>query len=326
MGEKNEEVVAMTDKQALAAATVVEVCMGAKAGETVLVVSDEGTEPIGRAFVAAARKAGLEAVLMLMQAREISGAEPPAAVAQAMSAVDICLLATTKSLSHTSARREACARGARIASLPGITEEMMNRTLTGDYAEIAAVSKKVAEIMDKAATARVVSPLGTDITMSLVGRKAKPDTGILTQRGDFGNLPAGEAYIAPVEGTAQGIIVVDGSMLGGLMAEPLKLVVEDGYVVFVAGGADAEKLRGILEKYGREAGNIAELGVGTNPLAVLTGNVLEDEKVAGTVHLAIGNNMGFGGKVDVPVHLDGVLKNPTLYLDAQVVVKDGKLV
>jgi aminopeptidase len=172
----------------------------------------------------------------------------------------------------------------------------------------------------------LTAPNGTDMTMSIEGRECISSTGLILNPGDFGNLPSGEAYLAPVEGTADGVFVVDGSFAGiGVLQEPLRLEVRNGYVTNLSGGEEAEKLRGLLEPHGRDAYSIAELGIGTNDAAQISGILLEDEKVAGTVHIALGNNASMGGSVTVPVHLDGVIQGPTLKVDGHMIMKDGNL-
>ncbi len=309
-----------------AAHTALAQCMGVSSGESVLVITDEKLREIGYALWDAARSLGAEAMLLEMIPRTRNGEEPPAAIATIMKAVDVVLAPTSKSLSHTAARRAACAAGARIATLPGITREAMVRTLSADYAHIAEVSRKIAGILTSGKAARVVGPSGTDITMSLEGREGHPDTGIYRLPGDFGNLPAGEAYIAPVEGSAAGVIVVDGAMAGaGVLEDRITMKVEGGYVTEISGGQAAKALEDAIAHLGKPARNIAELGVGTNDRAVITGKVLEDEKVLGTVHIAIGNNVSFGGTVDVPSHLDGIILKPTLVVDGVAVIEDGVL-
>ncbi len=300
-------------------------CMAVKAGETVLVVADEPTRNVGRALWEKAVEAGAEALYMEMTPRKNDGVEPPPAVAAAMLHADVILGATSRSISHTQARKAANKNGARIATLPGITEDIMQRTLCADYRTIAKLTEKFAQILTAGKTAHVTTPAGTDIRLSIDGRKGKPDTGINHTAGDFSNLPAGEAYIAPLEETAEGVLVIDGAMAGiGVLEAPIKLTVEKGYVTKIEGGRETEKLEAMLADYGKLARNIGELGIGTNDQAVLSGRVLEDEKVKGTVHFALGNNVGFGGKVQVPLHLDGILLNPTLTIDGQVIIKDGK--
>lgn len=315
----------MTKQLEKSAGIAIQQCMAVKAGETVLVVADEPTRNVGRALWEKAVEAGAEALYMEMTPRKNDGAEPPPAIAAAMQHADVILGATSRSISHTQARKEASKNGARIATLPGITEDIMQRTLSADYHAIAKLTEKFAHVLTEGKIAHVTTPAGTDLTLSIEGRTGHPDTGINHNAGDFSNLPAGEAYIAPVEETAEGVLVIDGAMAGiGVLEAPIKLTIERGYVTSIEGGRETERLEAMLGDYGKMARNIAELGIGTNDQAVLSGRVLEDEKVKGTVHLALGNNFGFGGTVQVPLHLDGILLNPTLTIDGQVIIKDGK--
>ncbi|SKA06220.1 aminopeptidase [Selenihalanaerobacter shriftii] len=310
-----------------AADIVINDCMAVKDDETVLVITDEPLRKIGMAFFQMAKKVAAEAILTEITSRPNHGAEPPKSVANLMQEVDVVLMPTSKSLSHTNARKGANEAGTRAATLPMITEEIMKRTLTADYEVIKERSMKVAKILDEGKVAHLTTDKGTDIKMSLETRKGKPDTGIYHKDGDFGNLPAGEAYIAPLEGTSKGKVVIDGAMSGiGMIEESITLIIEDGYAVEVEGGTEAKKLEDILNQYEKEARNVAELGIGTNDQATLVGNVLEDEKVMGTVHVAIGDNSAFGGKVEVESHLDGIITGPTLKVDGKVVMEDGELV
>ncbi len=315
----------MTKQLEKSAEIAINQCMAVKKGETVLVVADEPTRNVGRALWEKAVEAGAEAIYMEMTPRRNDGVEPPPAIAAAMLEADVILGATSRSISHTKARKAASKKGARIATLPGITEDIMQRTLNADYQKIALLSERFAQILTEGRQARITTPAGTDLTLSLEGREGHPDTGINHQPGDFSNLPAGEAYIAPLEESAEGILVIDGAMAGiGVLEAPIRLTVQKGYVVKIEGGRETERLEGMLSDYGKQARSIAELGIGTNDQAVLSGRVLEDEKVMGTVHIALGNNFGFGGAVQVPLHLDGILLNPTLEIDGKVVIKDGK--
>ncbi|GAW90867.1 aminopeptidase [Calderihabitans maritimus] len=302
-------------------------CMGVREGEKVLIVIDEVTRSIGLKLFERAKELRTEAMLVEMVSRKTHGEEPPVAVAEAMKRVQVVVAATSKSLSHTQARQEANRAGARIASMPGITPDIMARTLNADYREIERASLKFASYLTQASTARITTAAGTDLVIGLEGREGKPDTGIYHEPGSFGNLPAGEAYIAPVEGTARGKLVVDGSMAGiGRLSQPLEMRVEEGKVVEVKGGPEAELLRQMLEMHGEPAYNIAELGLGLNGRAILSGVVLEDEKVLGTVHVALGDNSTIGGRVQVPSHLDGVILKPTVELDGEIILREGKFV
>lgn len=310
----------------IAARIATQQCLDIKPGEKVLVVIDSPQREIGMAFLEASRNLGAEAMLIEMSPRDNHGQEPPAAVAAAMLNADVIMMPTTKSLSHTKARKEATKAGARVASMPMITIEMMARTLSGDYLKMAEESAKYANVLSGAKQVHVTSLAGTDLYLSLEGREAHQDTGMLLKAGDMGNLPAGEVYAAPLEGKSNGLLVIDGAMAGiGMLSEPLRIKVEEGYAVEIS-GKDAEKLKAILDKNGKAAFNIAELGLGMNTKAIVTGNVLEDEKVLGTVHIALGDNSSMGGIVSVPSHLDGILLSPTVEVDGKIVIKDGKLV
>jgi leucyl aminopeptidase (aminopeptidase T) len=202
----------------------------------------------------------------------------------------------------------------------------MKRTLSADYNKIAERSLKLTRILSGKKEAKVKTPSGTDITMKIEGRAWEPDTGLYHKPGEFGNLPAGEVYIAPLEGTANGVIIVDGAMAGvGVIKKSIKLLVKDGFVTEISGDKSAKDLEKAIEPFGKPARNIAELGIGTNDKAKIIGNVLEDEKVMGTVHMAIGDNKSMGGQVSVQSHLDGILLKPTLEIDGQVIMKDGVL-
>lgn len=308
------------------AAIIIRDCMAIRPEETVLVITDGLLRKIGYLLWEVAKGVASEAMIIEIVPRLTSGEEPPRAVAELMKHVDAILAPTSKSLTHTRARREACAHGTRVATLPGITEETMERMELADYRRITDRSTKIAQVLTRGATARVITPAGTDVSMSLVGMRAYADTGLIHNSGQYGNLPAGEAFLAPIEGSANGVIVVDGSMAGtGRLATPIKLTVVNGFVTEVAGGKEAEDLTKAIEPFGQPARNVAELGIGTNDRAVLTGNILEDEKVIGTVHMAIGDNASMGGRVSVPSHLDGILLNPTVEVDEEVIMKDGNL-
>lgn len=258
--------------------------------------------------------------------RSSHGEEPPEPLPKLMREADVLIIPTTKSMSHTKARREACEAGARCVTLPGIRKETFQRALNADYTQIAELSRRLAGLLSEGEEAEVVTPAGTHIRMSLRGRAGHADTGLVHKPGDFSNLPAGEAYIAPVEGSAEGVIVVDGAIADqGKMEEPIRLVVKEGYAVQISGGRLAADLESLLKPFGKPARNIAELGIGTNPKARLIGSVLEDEKVLGTVHLALGDNKSMGGRVKVPSHLDGILLKPTLKIDGRVIMEGGVL-
>ncbi|HEV8374625.1 MAG TPA: aminopeptidase [Candidatus Polarisedimenticolia bacterium] len=308
-----------------AARTALAQCLGARRGEKMLVITDEPLRSIGYAFFEAGREAGCETLLLEILPRRNSGEPPPEPVPDFWKRFDCFVAPTSRSLTHTRARKEATEAGVRGATLPGITPDTMARCLSADYHAIAERSERLAALLSRGKTARVTTPAGTDITLSIEGRQGIADTGILTDRGAFGNLPAGEAFLAPVEGTAEGTIVVDGSVGdSGALSEPITLVVAGGYVTEIRGDKSGQ-LEKLLAPHGRDAYSIAELGIGTNDRARIVGNVLEDEKVLGTVHIAVGNNAFMGGKVNVPSHHDAVLRRPDLFIDGKAIMRAGEI-
>jgi leucyl aminopeptidase (aminopeptidase T) len=150
---------------------------------------------------------------------------------------------------------------------------------------------------------------------------------LFREKGQWGNLPTGEAYLAPLEGKSNGVVVVDGSMASvGMTAQPIRITVKDGYATDIAGGPEAQRLIALLEPHGRDGRNVAEFGIGTNDRAKLTGIILEDEKVMGTIHVAFGDNKSMGGSVRVASHLDGLVTQPTVWFDDRLIMDAGKFV
>ena len=303
--------------------TVVGPCLGVRESDDVVIVVDRTTERLGAALRDAAARLGAEPVVTVMEPREVDGQEPPAAVAAALQAADVFIAPTRRSLSHTRARKAASDGGARGATLPGVTEDMLARLMACDFAAMAERSRLVAEVLTAAAEARVTCPLGSDMTFDLTGRDAIADDGDLSVPGAFGNLPCGEGFISPLTGS--GTIVVATLASLGLPPEPVRITVRDGRLSG-ASGEWGERWTALLDAAGEQGRNLAELGAGTNERATLTGNVLEDEKMLGTVHVAFGASAGIGGTVSVPVHLDCLVQDATLDAGGTRVLDRGRFV
>lgn len=303
--------------------TVVHECMGVRPNEEVLVVCNPATRELGDALRNEAEAIGAQAVLAVMTERSSHAGEPPATVAEAMVAADVLLAPTVQSLSHTAARKRATESGTRTATLPGATVEMLSRVMSDDMEKLRHRGHRVAELLDRGTEARLTCDHGSNLRLGLQGRVAIPDAGELTETGAFGNLPCGEGFMAPA--TAEGVLVVDGSIAGvGLVDEPVRLTIKDGHLVDATGEAGA-KLMELLTVHGPDGTNVAELGIGTNEKAILTGNILEDEKILGTAHIAFGASAAIGGNVQVPVHLDVVSMRPEVTIDGTPVVLEGRL-
>jgi leucyl aminopeptidase (aminopeptidase T) len=299
--------------------------MGVSPGEDVLVVCNPVTEEIGALMRIEAQGDGADATLAVMSERDSAAAEPPRAIAAAMVAADVVLAPTIQSLSHTAARKEASEAGVRIGTLPGVTEEMLIRLMTGDLDEIRRRGWAVVSALNSGSEVRITCRHGSDLRFGLEGRLGIVDAGELSSRGAFGNLPCGEGFIAPLEGTAEGTLVVDGSIADvGLLETPTSLTIREGRLTDTT-GSDGGRLMELLSEHGPDGTNLAELGIGTNEEAILTGNILEDEKILGTAHLAFGASAAIGGTVQVPVHLDCVILEPTVEIDGETIVSGGDL-
>ncbi len=332
-----------------------EINMGLKDGESVLVLTDyphgdlwsrlsveELNEALRRSFLARiVYEVGKEAfsncrfTFKTYPMTGMHGAEPPKYVAEAMKGADVVIAITTYSLSHTRAREEACKAGARIASMPGFTPEMFEPEgpMAVDYLKVKELCESLVKVLRGGNEVRVRTDYGTDLRFSIKDREWGVDTGLYVNPGDWGNLPAGEVYIAPLEGTGEGTVVIPRGWYSGLK-EDLILKFSKGLVVEVEGGGDVgRKLRELLgleprvdDEVHRVRRNLAELGIGTNPKAKRPDNVLEAEKILGTVHIAIGDNSHLGGNTEADLHEDFVIPKPTLEVDGRLVMKNGELI
>lgn len=306
-----------------AVSTVVRHCLGVRRGEEVLVIVDAGTRAIGEALREEAAGAGADAVLAVMDERVTDGTEPPRPITAALAQCDVFIAPTSRSLSHTNARKRASDAGARGATLPGVTVEMLTRVMAVDFDLMGRRSKALAALLDEGGVARLTCPRGSDLTLDLSGRRGISDDGDLTASGAFGNLPCGEGFIAPAGG--EGRIVASSLAPLGLSDEPATLTVRGGRIVAGRGGLGPAYLARLLA-HGERGTNLAELGVGSNDRALLTGNMLEDEKILGTAHVAFGASAGIGGTVSVPIHLDVVVLDASLEVDGRAVLDAGRYV
>ncbi|WP_455368823.1 aminopeptidase [[Eubacterium] cellulosolvens] len=259
-------------------------------------------------------------------------AEPEKTLGSILKKYDVVLAITTYSLSHTDARQSATNMGVRIASMPSVLEDMFydGGSMTADYTRIASETMKITKILNNTSMIRISTKTGTDFFFSIKGRKGLSDTGILNSRGDWGNLPAGESYIAPEESTANGIIIIEAGWFPNLKRN-MKLVFESGNLIKIVGGGDVRKTLMKLIQPNNKASLylarrcLAEFGIGTNPKATRRDNILEAEKMKGTIHIAIGDNSHMGGLNKADLHQDFVIRSPTVKMDNTIVLKNGKV-
>ncbi|MCW3992019.1 MAG: leucyl aminopeptidase [Candidatus Bathyarchaeota archaeon] len=312
------------------ARTILDDCASLRAGEQVLIVTDTELIDIGQVLAAAAYERDAEPVMVVIRPRDMDGQEPPAPVAEAMKRADVVLAPVSRSITHTRAVKEAAAAGARILVMTAFTERLMiSGGIEADFRAQRPVCERLADLFTGADSARLTTPAGTDLAMSIEGRRGNALTCVVDRPGMFSPIPNVEANVSPVEGSAEGRIVVDASIpyIGiGLLREPVEMTVERGLITEIRGGHEAEALRRDLEEKGDpNVYNIAELGVGLNPRSEMTGIMLDDEGVLGSAHIGIGTNITLGGAVKAAVHYDLVLWRPTIELDGEAVLEEGAI-
>ena len=297
-------------------------------GEHFAIVVDTRTDPaIAPALARAAALHGADPTIVTISPRQRSGAEPPPPAVAAMAAADVVLCAATTSLYHTAAKAAAQRAGARgVFNAPSRISAWTHGAMTADFFAIRRQAERLADLFRATSEVRVTSAAGTDLTARIEGREPVAWlTGICRLPGEASAYPGGEVSLPPLEGTANGVIVWEAvaSDLGAL-AEPVRITVRDGRAVQVEGGAEAARLRRILDEV-VDADNIGEIGIGLNPAARISDEITESKKALGTVHIALGDSANeYGGLVECEVHLDGLVLQPTVAFDGTAIIVDGR--
>jgi len=313
-------------------AVILKRCLKLKKGEKFLVVYDNSKKKLSERVVKEAKRITEKVEKAEMRGVRVSGNEPNKVVAEKMLWADVIIIVTKNSITHTDATRKAWKKGARIASMPGITEDIIKRCMDIDYSLLKDRCRRLEKVLLRAKKVRIETKENKKegrkyfFEAFIGGRKINKDLGKLWKKSTLGNLPCGEIAVAPIEGTSDGVIVVDGSIAQiGLIKKPIKIKIRKGYAYYIKGGKEAGKLRKILKLSGENSRNIAEIGIGLNEKARIGGNVLEDEKVLGTCHIALGNSISLGGKVRAKCHIDLVIRKPKVYIDERLIIKNGRL-
>jgi leucyl aminopeptidase (aminopeptidase T) len=306
------------------AETIVNQCMKIQPDEHVLVVNDGNDQDLIDALLEVLEDEAGSTEYVEYEEPENHGDEPPERVSEAMRKADAVIAPTKKSLTHTNARRDACDAGVRVATLPGINKKIWNTSLQADYQEVKRISEKVYSMLEDTDEVRIKTPSGTDLRFEIDIDLYHTDTGIIDQDGNFGNLPAGEADGGVLN--ASGTLVIDHFPFA---PEGTEVEIEDSEAVAIRhpDNEGSELSAAFSDIDG--ARNVAEFGFGTNPEATLIGNVLQDEKVLGTVHIAFGDNSsympdGHERKVECEIHWDTVCESPTVWFDDRKVLDSGE--
>ncbi len=310
---------------------LIKTCGGLRSGEAVTVVYDATTEEVARVLLESATALTARVIPVKITPLSMHGQEPPQDAAEAMASSDLCLGVTAKSMAHTQARFAAAKKGARYLSLPDYSLSLLaSPSLRADYHLCAGKARQIAGAFTRGRRVRVTSPAGTDIVMDIKGRIGNCCPGFVEKPGELGSPPNIESNVSPIEDSAQGTVIVDGSIPYpglGLLKKPIHLEVRRGLITnFTGDKTTVAKLRRLFDAVGTNKTRVlAECGVGLNSLAELTGVMLTDEGAAGTMHFGFGSNATVGGKNAVPFHLDFVFRRPSLDVDGKVLIEEGVL-
>jgi leucyl aminopeptidase (aminopeptidase T) len=303
--------------------TLATTCGGIKPGDRCLIVTDSGAD---QEIVVAAESVlatlGGQVVVVGSGPAELPGDDPPAAVGAAMLEADLILELTSVFIGSCAARRTACEQGARYLTVPGLSWTTLrpDGPFSADFHLLGEDAKRLAERFDTAAEFTLTSDAGTALAGSFEGRRGRPLWGVADEPGGYAAPPDVEVGASPVEGTAEGVVVVDGSLLflgPDQLASPVRLRFEAGHLVDVD-GPDAWRLTDALERSGDDRMSLlAEVSIGLNPFSRPGGSALELEGIVGGAHVAVGNNVPYGGSNDARSHIDCVLLRATLALDGE---------
>jgi len=315
------------------ARTLIDECAGGvHEGENVVIVADTNKVWLADLLARVAFERGGEVVSCLMTPRKAHGEDPPIPIVSAMLSADVVFEPTTFSLTRAEATEKAAAKGARVVSLPDFEQSMLiSGGLEADFRGQSELVDKVASILSKGQKATLLTLAGTNLSMELGDRKGNTWKGFCSGPGTLCGPPNIEANISPLEETANGVVVADVSVPIpeiGLLSQPIRLTVKDGYVETIDGGRDAKMLEKVLKDANNPTVyNIAELGIGLNPKARICGTMLEDEGAMGTVHIGLGDNHTSGGKIKAPLHLDLIISNATLKIDNETrIIRKGTII
>lgn len=302
-------------------------CGGVKEGETVLISTDTNKLRIAEALAGAAYAVGATPIIVMIPPVKTHGAQLPEPIVAAFREADVFLQPSTWSQTHTKARVEAIKAGKRGSTMCEITEDALCvGAIEADYEECDRLGRKLGAVLAETKEVRITSPGGTDIRGDVTGRPVQYETGLFRKPGQFAAFPDSEINISPIEGSAEGKIVSDVSIMsvGITLYDPVTLIVKQGNVVDIQGGMAARKFRETLESLEDEkAFNYAEFGIGLNPCARLAATNLEDLGRLGNCHAGIGSNFAIGGKILAPNHHDAMYKDATVYFDSKVVLDKG---
>lgn len=304
--------------------TILTKCLHFQKNECCLIISDKGRRQFAQALFSAIDKFGGYPIFAEVISPKRYGFEPPKALIEAMRHSDAVIIVTEFPLNHQQAR--TAGNNSRLLTIATTDPETIERLINSNFNKIQERTQKLADIFTIGKRLTLTAASGTNLTASIAVVKGKVNTGIASQKGQFSSLPGGEAYLAPVSGSAQGKIVIDTSLdFVGKLKSPITLTVKDGAIAKISGNDEAAILRKLIKPFGQNARKLVGIGVGTNEKAKPGLSVGEDKKAIGTVHVTIGNNTFYDKSRRMPARIDGVLQNATLSIDGMTILENGEI-
>jgi len=309
---------------------IIDICAGVKSGEKILIITDPDTPlSIAKALKNAAMELKADPTIIITNFEGPLGQEPNSIVASAMLHADVILSPTCRTIAHSHALKSALNKGARAIVMTECNESILEGgAIDADFLSLQPAIEYVKMAFNRASNVQVTTKLGTDLYLDITKRNARTCSGLCHQPGKMIGIPDLEVYIAPLEDKTEGTIVIDASCsIIGLIDNPVTLKICNGRVISISGDREATKIENILTQTKDSAAwVIAEFAIGLNPAGSVIGNIIVDEGIYGTGHLAVGNNIHFGGMNRSLIHLDMVYHRPTIRLDRDLFMSEGELV
>jgi len=293
-----------------------------KKTDRVCIISDSSTKNTGNIFHKLAESKGIFSQHFTIKPLKMHGQEPPKDVAKNMEKSTLTLGITSLSMAHTKARKKAELKGTRYLSLPDFNEKLLSHpSLRVDYFKLGKIGKKISKKLSDGKTVKIKTKVGTNIEFDIHDRKANFTPGYVNKKILLGSPPDIEVNICPIENSANGIIVVDGSIpyLGiGKLTSKIKINVRNGKIFSMDGNSIyTDKLNRLFSLYGTKSKTLAEFGIGFNSKSKLCGNMLIDEGSYGTFHFGFGSNFTMGGNNNINFHLDFIIFANKFELDGK---------
>ena len=305
--------------------SVLDQCADLKREDVLIVTDAKYDKTMVEALAAATRRFGARSIVLTIDRHIVSAERVPRFLLAPMESANLVLLCASF-LVPQHVREAAVRAGARLISISSVDRNIARRCFDINYGELSKMTRMLAERYESAREVNLETNSGTELSVKLCRRKAAYLDGIARTAGKLGVLPAGVVAVAPLEGTAEGTIVIDGSIAEiGIVKSPIRCVVENGMIVDIKGGKEARKFEALLSRDSSTGFCVAEVGGGTNPKARYCGNLLEDERVYASGHVGFGRNSHIGGAIRSKIHIDSTMKRPKIRIDGKEVVSSGRI-